>query len=117
MGQRDLVVGFSCLLIGVLGCGSQVDLGEPGAACGRVVQLYRGLPSPVNVGGTEPEAGGLAVTISYRGMNDFNAPVEGAARCVFERTGDGNLELLEATVDGQEVPAADRKTLSRSLAR
>ena len=103
--------------VGVLGCGSQVDLGEPDAACGRVVQLYRGLPSPVSLSRTEPEAGGLAVTISYRGMNDFNAPVEGAARCVFSRDTAGALRLLEASVDGQDLAPEDLSSLNRSLSR
>ena len=98
-------------------CGATIDLKNPANACGRVAQLFRGLPTPVSLASEEPEAGGLTVSISYRGMNDFNAPVEGAARCVFSREAAGALRLLEASVDGQDLAPEDLPSLNRSLSQ
>ena len=108
--------GMRCLLgvsaLGILACGPAIDLKQPADACARVAQIFRGLPAPVTLTSQEPEAAGLTVSITYRGMNDFNAPVEGEARCVFRRDKQGGLSLVEASVDGQQLPAQDRASLN-----
>ena len=110
---RGFLFGVSALAI--LACGAAIDLKQPADACARVAQIFRGLPAPVTLTNQEPEAAGLTVSIAYRGMNDFNAPVEGKARCVFRRDEQGGLRLLEASVDGQELPEQDRASLNQSL--
>lgn len=98
-------------------CGATTDLKDPANACARIAQIFRGLPAPVSLTSEESEAAGLTVSISYRGMNDFNAPVAGAARCVFRREAAGALRLLEASVDGQELAPEDLPSLNRTLTR
>ena len=102
--------------VSLLACADQTS--EPAAACAEAVRVHLGLQRPVGVKGHPRQTSEGSVEIEYEGMDGMNLPAEGTAECTFAVGDAGELQLMEATVNGQMLKPAElasvRSTLGKS---
>ena len=90
---------------------------DPAQACAEGVGSYRDLQGAVEVVARSAGSSEGSVEIGYEGTGPMNLPVQGSASCTFATDEDGALSLVEATVDGSVLDAADVEAIRRELAQ
>lgn len=88
---------------------------DPATACARVVGVYLDLPNPVEVTGQPTQTSEGRVDIAYESTDGMNLPVEGTAACTFSVGDAGELELMEADVNGELLSSDQLSEIRSSL--
>ena len=112
MGCRTTLPSLPLLLAA---CGGEAGSNPGAEACAQVVKSYQDLQGGVRIVGhpqLNPEG---KVEIRYEATGAMNLPVEGVAACTFAMGAGGELELVSAVIDGQELPPDAIDAAKRAL--